>query len=339
MAANRRIIIAMSMLLVAIFASVSVTFAWFSSGTLASAIFSLTTRSNKDHLYIQVGETELAKERSDDFSQSIVQLRDLTYAESESGKWGLYREDGQAAQGADYIHHTYTFYTDNPLKTVYLLRSESDVRSDYMVRQFIGADKDYWLKEGKNNENIAKFYGTTDISKTNDFTNTVVWRRGEAGETAYYFNSRNGAYATSAANAARIMFFEGTHSVIPAEGPSSMIWEPNAGEGYDAAGEDGNYKYEQVSSYYRNANRLGGNDAVGREAPGNTVSYSAINGDVQLFAASAWQRVDAAAADYHTEAPYKFSVTLALWLEGRDADCFNVIIKDVINVDFSFELV
>lgn len=334
MAANRKILIAMSMLLVAIFASISVTFAWFSTSTRATAIFTLTIRESDDYLYIKTGDG-IAQERMDDYSAQAVQLKDINYRE-QGGAWALVTEEGNTASRNNYILQSYTLYTNNPNKSVYLDTVISKVTSVSRHRAFSPMDKTYWLTRGVNNENIARFYGTTDITQTNDTNTTVAWREGTAGETVYYFNS-SGMYDTVAANAIRVMGFQSGFSELPEAAPL-FIWEPNANAGYDAKDDSGNFIYEQVSSYHRNSVWNALTDvSVDRTDPYNAVEYS-VNTNSKLLDTTVWRPVPQTDDDYYGNAPYRAHVTVVVWLEGKDADCFNVISSDTVYMDFALSL-
>ena len=342
MAANRKILIAMSMLLVAIFASVSVTFAWLSSGTNVSAMFTTIINAGKDSLFVMV-DGKLEAERTDDFLGSNVKLTDLTYVES-GGRWRLVNEDGSPADSKSYIVQEYTFYTNRSDKSVYFSYNSyvdagkvynSTVTGTVGARSFMLQDKAYWLKYGAADEKIAKFYGTTDADKTNDTGNKLVFGSDEAART-YYFNSSDGAYVTSAANAARIMFFTAPGADLFAE-KAAAVWNPNDGAGYDLK-SDGNYVYDQISSYYRNAvhNGTAQND---RNHASNTTDYTCIDEDIAVIPPTAWRTVAPGAHDYFRNTPYKCSMTIVMWVEGRDADCFNAIFNGMINAEMGYRLV
>lgn len=340
MAANRKILIAMSMLLVAIFASVSVTFAWFSTSTQATAIFDITIKSDDALLWIKTDDDKgyNEDERVDNFAFSDVELIDLGYVKGSSGR-RLVHEDGTTALKTDYIMQQYTLYTNMPSKSVYFMTTESKVESTDRARGFSMADKSYWLNNGKIDEKIAKFYGTTNPDMTNDRESKIVWRKGQSDETVYYFNTAGGAYVTQAANAARVMVFPGELYEIPSTEPT-FIWNPNDGKGYDVKNDDGSYRYDQVSSYFRNAIMANEyNDSTDRSAAENTVDYLETADDPLMIDSSLWRSVASNAEDYYAKVPYKYSVTLVLWLEGKDPDCFNAIKGDTVFADFTFLLI
>lgn len=345
MAANRKILIAMSMLLVAIFASISVTFAWFSTSMQATAMFTLTTRESDDYLRIRIDEGGISDERVDSYEDTKVKFKDLSYV-NRNNVWKLVDEDGNLAPKNSYVLQQYTLYTNNPTKSVYFGGKQSKVTSAYTAAGFIGASpmaKTYWYREGQTNEKIAQFYGTTDVTKTSDTSNSIVWREGEPDETIYYFN-QNGRYETSAANAMRVMMYPSAVSSIPAA-KAQLVWEPNADEGYDVKDENGNYVYEQVSSYHRNAFLLQ-QDPVDRSAASNKTDYDTVTSEDKIaLPYTAWQEVPETDPEYASlyaalddRKPYTAQLTVVMWLEGRDADCFNILFGKTVEANFVFAL-
>ena len=339
----RKLMVSAFMLLLSAVTLISTTFAWFAQNVTVSATMTEVSLGNVTSLYIVSPEagTDVTNHKYwvmnfSDSASSETKLAPLKFdTDTKKLTNKLDQEGTYNSLKKDYISTKYTFWSNVPNSKLYFDASDlsaSGITGSERERAFTAADIAYLNRYLDTSQlklavESAKSAYENALAMGDDYTAEFVFKPSyNAAELAYSRAEKvasgikeildDGKYKSSAANALRVVF-SGT--------AGDKIWEPNALSGYNAPV----YKELDVQDIFSKA--LLGNTGASPVFYKNP--YATISGENELLTefSPSGTTVGPDGSTY-----YKAELTVKIWLEGRDPDCFNVIIGGFLSVNLEF---
>lgn len=305
---SRKLFLSVAMLVLAVMAVTSTTFAWITSNNTVKASYNSASVSKDEKMLLietaaastEGGLPTLGVELTQAAPASVL-MKDLKVAKATTTEapivtaGTLYTKSNSAATvNVDYIEVEYKLWCSEKGAKIMFNPAAADNKITSGIAENASADYSF------NNADRAYF---TELAKDSTYKTMA-----EAMLTA-------NKYTASAANAARLMF----------NSDPAKIWDPNAGKGYEDATAYGTF---DMQAAFNNAQM----NSAAIPAP-YASSYTAIKNatEVATVSSTAADKINYNGTDY-----YPASVKVQVWLEGSDPDCFNAILGQLVSFSINF---
>ena len=373
MKAKRKLFIPVVMLLLAVMAVTSTTFAWITKNSTVNAnILNAGVTKGEEMLYIvrsDVSNPATATwglTASYDFDGTTKELQDLHMDLAARKLQVRNAVAGVYAPATSYVEVSYTLWCSGEGFKINFAGYDAAVNkvtsTSESGKKFNNADYNYAKTFATGGVNVAD----TNAAKIVEFyTATSLTAAGFADAAAYaaagyevldgrYFNmGTSGAYLASAANSARVLFTVNARASDAAVAASSTyhMWDPNAGQGYNALDSGSPIYPFDVQDMYGKAQT--GSIIAPRALADPYASAALSTANINVIPRTG--SVDYTLGFFHnnttgTEASastdtkttregqvyYRADITALIWLEGDDPDCFNSILNGVLGANFVF---
>ena len=330
--ATHKILMAAASLVIALGVASGTTFAWFTANrTVSVGSINATVTSGNDGLYIAIKKTDGT---FTDFKTSLS-TSDITSAiYSGSGSVELDALTSLTYDGGNKVFTSTntkgsTLTAENGVAQTFDGTAEKNKYVELTLKFRTGVSQNIFLAQNNGTDSVGN--RSEIIPGTGDLTYVKAWAAIDADTYNTSSYAKNANLETRAAYATRVAFIsnEGT--------PKKNVWAPyevTDADGFtDAAGF---YEGNCAEDYRQN---FLSSSAV---TPGTATKTTVLNDVVMLSDADAQNKTKGSAVELGTttdsdsDGVYEVELTIKIWIEGTDGDCFNSIFSDTITVNFIF---